>query len=328
MTTPQDHPPKQLVVPGGTVPGPMELGDRGLYDIQDGTLVCRHDSGFFSICSVALRNVAEVLQRTGRLPRRIDFSRTFKAFRNTEQSRSAADMYPVFFAAGPAGSAAEASRLPRVKHHGLYQRIDHRAFAPVLRRYFQPSPHARAIQSQWIDRYRIEPGRTIAVVYRGTDKGTEVALASPEAYVEQTRAILGRHPDFRILIQTDELAVRDLFVGEFGSRCFFIEDLPVSGGRVVVHDLDDAALGLDRGEWGVMLVAVTELLSRMAHVVNHTGNMALWICLWRGHCRGVAQFAQSGRLVDFGSPAFYLHHGHYLARRAWRRLITRRGVAR
>jgi hypothetical protein len=328
MMTHQATRPADSPVLAGMMLGAMVLGDKGLYDAHDGTLACGHDAGFFSICSVALRNIAEVLQRTGSLPRRMDFSRTFRAFRNAGQSRDALDMYPVFFLPGPADSAAELRRLPRVKHHGLYQRIDYRAFAPVLRRYFQPSAQARTIQARWIDRYRIEPGKTIAVIYRGTDKHTEVAIARPEAYVEQTRVILGRHPDFRILIQTDERSVRDLFLATFGSRCFFIDDMPVSDGGVAVHDLDDAVLGLDRGEWGVMLVALTELLSRMAHVVNHTGNMALWVCLWRGHCRDVVQFAQSGRKVDFGSPGFYLQHGSYLARRAWRRLSTRRGSAR
>jgi len=319
--------PSGLGESGDLILGDLILGDRGFYDTRDATLVCCHDSGFFSICSVALRNIAEVLKRTGELPRRIDFSRTFRAFRNAEQARGAVDLYPAFFSPDPAAAAA-VRRLPRVRHHGLYRWIDYPAFAPVMRRYFQPSAHARAIQDRWIARYGIEPDRTIAVLYRGTDKHTEVAVARPEAYVEQVRAILGRHPDFRILVQTDERAVRDVFVATFGSRCFFIEDMPVSDGGRVVHDLDDATLGIDRGEWGVMLVAVTELLSRMAHVVNHTGNMAVWVCLWRGHCRGVVQFAQSGRLVDFGSPGFYLQHGGYLAHRAWRRLASRRRAAR
>lgn len=302
----------------------LPLSHAGLYSVHDGTLFCGHQSGFFSTCTVALWNIAEVLERTGEMPRRIDFSRAFRWFRNAEQTRDASDMYPLFFRPGAVDATRGLTWLPRVRYHGLYRWIDYRRFGLVIERYFQPSEKARAFQSKWIARYDIDSAKTIAVVYRGTDKSTELALASPLAYVDQARKILERHPDFRILIQTDELAVRDLFVQEFGSRCFFIEDMPVSRHGVVVHELDDASLQRDRGEFGVMLVAVTELLSRAAFVVNHTGNLALWVCLWRGHSRGVVQFDSTGGLVDFGSVGFYLRQGRHLADLAWRRLVPQR----
>ena len=302
----------------------LRLGHQGSYNLHDGTLFCSFQSGFFSTCSVTLWHIAEVLKRTGEMPERIDFSRAFRWFRNAEQTSDASDMYPLFFSPGAIDATRGLTWLPRVRYHGLSCWIDYRRFNPVMQRYFQPSEKARAFQSKWIARYDIDPAKTIAVIYRGTDKSTELALASPLAYVDQARTILERHPDFRILIQTDELAVRDLFAEAFGSKCFFIEDMPVSRHGVVVHELDDASLQRDRGEFGVMLVAVTELLSRAAFVVNHTGNLALWVCLWRGHSRGVVQFDSTGGLVDFGNIGFYLRQGRHLANRAWRRLVPHR----
>jgi hypothetical protein len=302
----------------------LRLGHQGSYNLRDGTLFCSFQSGFFSTCSVTLWHIAEVLKRTGEMPQRIDFSRAFRWFRNAQQTSNASDMYPLFFSPGAIDATRGLTWLPRVRYHGLYCWIDYRRFNLVMQRYFQPSEKAREFQSKWIARYDINLAKTIAVIYRGTDKGTELALASPLAYVDQAKTILERHPDFRILIQTDELAVRDLFVEEFGSRCFFIEDMPVSRHGVVVHELDDASLQRDRGEFGVMLVAVAELLSRAAFVVNHTGNLALWVCLWRGHSRGVVQFDGTGGLVDFGSVTFYLRQGRHLAERAWRRLVPQR----
>ncbi len=302
----------------------LRLGRQGSYNLHDGTLFCSFQSGFFSTCSVTLWHIAEVLKRTGEMPRRIDFTQAFRWFRNAEQTSEASDMYPLFFSPGAIDATRGLTWLPRVRYHGLYCWIDYQRFNLVMQRYFQTSEKARAFQSKWIARYGIDLAKTIAVIYRGTDKSTELSLASPLAYVDRARTILERHPDFRILIQTDELAVRDLFVGEFGSRCFFIEDIPVSRHGVVVHELDDASLQRDRGEFGVMLVAVTELLSRAAFVVNHTGNLALWVCLWRGHSSGVVQFDSTGGLVDFGSVNFYLRQGRHLAERAWRRLVPQR----
>lgn len=302
----------------------LRLGHQGSYNLRDGTLFCSFQSGFFSTCSVTLWHIAEVLKRTGEMPERIDFSEAFRWFRNAQQTSDASDMYPLFFSPGAIDVTRGLTWLPRVSYHGLYYWIDYRRFNLVMQRYFHPSERAREFQSKWIDRYDINLAKTIAVIYRGTDKSTELALASPLAYVDQARTILKRHPDFRILIQTDELVVRDLFVEEFGSRCFFIEDMPVSRHGVVVHELDDASLQRDRGEFGVMLVAVTELLSRAAFVVNHTGNLALWVCLWRGRSSGVVQFDSTGGLVDFGNIGFYLRQGRHLANRAWRRLLPQR----
>jgi hypothetical protein len=69
-----------------------------------------------------------------------------------------------------------------------------------------------------------------------------------------------------------------------------------------------------------MVVAVWNLLSRAAFIVNHTGNMALWICLWRGHTRGVIQFDDEGGVVNFVDPRFYWRRVRLLTRKAARRL--------
>jgi len=175
-----------------------------------------------------------------------------------------------------------------------------------VQRYFTPSPHVQAIEAHLIQKYDIDLARTIAVIYRGTDKGIEVRLASPGAYLAQAQKLLRQHPGYRVLIQTDELAVRTMFTQALGPACFFIAEMPVSGGGAVVHDLDDQALSMDRSEFGCTLIAVTHLLSQCALIVNHTGNMALWICLYRGHSKGLVQFDEAGSLVDLASPGFYL----------------------
>jgi hypothetical protein len=97
--------------------------------------------------------------------------------------------------------------------------------------------------------------------------------------------------------------------------------MPVSTTGRVVHDLDDATLGISRCEFGLLLVAVAHLLSKADLVINHTGNMALWIALWRGHARGLYQFDSAGHWVDFANPAFYARRLTHLGRRAGRRFV-------
>lgn len=305
---------------------PIALPYAGLYDPLTQVLRCGHNAGFFSNCTVTLWHLAQLHRQHGVLPARLDFSAAFSSYRNPTQLREESDLYPLFFRPVPAPNAAVAcatTTLPMVRHHGLYRFIDFARLNPVIAAYFQPSAAAQDLAHHLQRKYGIDLHKTIAVVYRGTDKGIEVQLADPQAYLRATQALLARHPDHRVLIQTDEWAVQQLFLQTLGERCFALDEMPVSRDGMVVHCLDDQALRMDRSQFGVLLVAVTHLLSQAAFIVNHTGNMALWIALYRGHARGLLQFDEGGVLVRPYHPVYLLRRAWQLARKARQRLGLR-----
>jgi hypothetical protein len=301
-------------------PQPVMLAYGGRYDTASGVMYCAHNAGFFANCSVALTNMADVTHRGLPWPKRIDFSGAFSSYRNDVQQSQAVDLYPLYFRNRIEAKLPSTQPIPKVNHHGLYRFLDFERLNEVMARYFTPSAQALEMEADLIRRYSIDLNHTLAVVYRGTDKGTEVKLGRPEDYLKAARDFLMHEPEFKVWIQTDEVKVRDLFVRTLGPRCFFLREMPVSANGVVVHCLDDDALNMDRSDFGVLLVAVTHLLSRTAAVVNHTGNMALWICLWRGHAQGLIQFDDEGGLVDFSDPRFYLRRFRGVLRKAALRL--------
>jgi hypothetical protein len=69
----------------------------------------------------------------------------------------------------------------------------------------------------------------------------------------------------------------------------------------------------------VLLIAVNHLLAQCDLVVNHTGNMALWLCLFRGHARGVWQFDDEGRAVNPQRPGAWFG----AVRRFWIKAVRR-----
>ena len=294
-TTPTDD-LRDEPAPAGDCAARIALSWRGQYDTQTRTLHCGHSAGFFSSCCVTLWTLQEVPRAGQPMPERIDFSASFAFFRNSEQQQGKADLYPLFFRPGPA--PAFPSDFPRIDHHGIYRFLDYARINVAMARYFRPSDEAERRRDELARTYRIDPATTLAVIYRGTDKGTEVRVASPEAYLAQARKLLVRNPGFRVWIQTDEPAVRSMFCRAFGERCFYLDEMPVSSDGRVVHEQEDSTLNMDRSEFGVLLVAVTSLLAQCAIVVNHTGNMALWVCLFRGHAHGVWQFDDEGRVVN------------------------------
>lgn len=297
----------------------MPLTYRGQFDTEAGVLDPGHNAGFFSNCTVTLWNIGEVLQSTGRWPDRLAFTRGFSGFRPSDEGEGRTDLYPLFFEPPSAlPPPTLPSSLPRVWHHGLYRFVDFATFTPVLQHYFRPGAASLAFQRALVARHGIDPARTIAVVYRRTDKVREVEVARPDAVLAVTRRLIERHPGFRVLSQSDEAAVRQLFLAALGDRCFEIPELPPIW--TTAGTAPSPAESLPPTEMGVRLVAVYHLLSQCALVVNHTGNMALWICLWRGHVDGVVQFSEAGVVVNFASPLFYLGHALMRAKRVFRRV--------
>ena len=306
---------------------PLSAGS--FYDPEQDAICCRHEAGFFSMCCVSLWNLAELQHIRGMFPSRMDYSLNFHAFRNPEQVRLKTDLYPLFFKPQPACALDPRRRLPHVASHGIYRFLNLKRLHPVMNRFFQPSDRAIELRDDLIRRYAIDPAKTIAVVYRGTDKGVEVKLASPEAFLAVTHRLLAANPGHRVWIQTDEREVRTMFARAFAGRCFYLHEMPVSSNGMVVHEQNDETLNMDRSEFGVLLIAVNSLLAQADIVVNHTGNMALWLCLFRGHAHGVWQFDDEGRIVNPAVPGCYWAVLRRLMIKAssWsrlRRFITRR----
>ena len=145
----------------------------------------------------------------------------------------------------------------------------------------------------------IRPKQTIAVVYRGTDKGTEIQLASIQDYISVCRRVLERHPDYDIFVQTDQAQARDAVVAAFPGRCHFFNEIPVTRGATAIHDLqftvdDDITKEL----FAMRMMAAVRIIAECAYVINHTGNTGAWIAFHRGHSDRLYQFDSMGSLVD------------------------------
>ena len=276
----------------------VELSYGCTYRQGDRVLVCNYSEGFFANCTVALWNITEVARRFGHYPARLDFSAGFSQYRQNSQNPAAAlDLYPYLFQYDP-GVAARLNTPPAVNldHHGIYQNIDFAYYGNLVRTYFNPSERVARLSNRLQDAYKIDLNNVVLVWYRGTDKKSEVSIASPHAYLKQAQAILDANPEFRVWIQTEEQQVRELFSAHFGERCIVINELAPSSVGGNVHLLPPSEASVDRSELAVTLLALVSLGSKARFIVCHTGNIAFWICLYRGHTRSVLQFDRDGIL--------------------------------
>jgi len=286
----------------------LSLGLGNYYSEITKTLSCSRNNpanGFFSILSGCFWGLID-LCNLNIIPDKIDLSDEFIAYRNPEQIQNKTDLYPNYFTSRTDQKIEINRQLSKHDHHGIYKKYDFASYNLIVQKYFNLSQSILDIQDALIAKYQIDLSKTIAVCYRGTDKYTEVLLAAPNAYLNLAEKLLQQHPERKILIQTDQKQVRDLFVNYFNERCFFFEEMPVTGGGRVLH-ANPNLLEVDKFEFGKTLLAVTHLVSRCDLIVNHTGNVAAWICLFRGNADGVFQFDREGQLIvpnqlRFGDP--------------------------
>lgn len=275
-----------------------ELAFDGRYRQGDRVLFCRYSEGFFANCTVALWNILEVARKHHCYPARLDFSEGFSQYRQpVTNSAPPVDLYPLLFKSDP--NDLRALPLPpsdNVDQHGIYREIDFAYYNVLTAAYFLPSDRTTNLSNRLSDKYAIDLGKVVLVWYRGTDKRTEVSIAEPEEYLKQAEKILNNHPDFRVWIQTEDANVRALFSKHFGDRCIVIEELPPSRVGGDVHNLPPEESGVDRLALGMTLLALATLGAKARYVICHTGNIAFWLCLFRGHTQGVQQFDRQGVL--------------------------------
>ena len=274
----------------------LDLKWNNLYNFKTATLHSNWIGGFYANCSMALLALIQLANR-GIVPDRILMDEEWDCVCSRKEKGSI-DLYPLLFKDEINQCIPLHADVPLFDSHGRYGWLGAERYVPFLRRWFKPTDEAFRLRDSILAANKIDVSKTIAVVYRGTDKNREVVLANPDDYIAITRKLLKEKPDHRILIQTDQTQVRDKFLNCFGQACFFLPELPSTTSGTPIHSLPIDELGMDKLNYSLILQAVMLILSQCNLVVNHTGNMALWIILYRGSSHNTFQFDRNGVCVN------------------------------
>lgn len=106
-----------------------------------------------------------------------------------------------------------------------------------------------------------------------------------EDYLLEAEDLLAQNPGMRVLVQTDQKQVRDHLLEALGAKAFALDELPVTEGNTAIH------LCLEHGKQAFAdhLLAVNLIMAKSQWVITHTGNVAFWTVLFRGHSDRVVQ---------------------------------------
>jgi len=255
------------------------------------TLDCLWNCGFYSnqfqvFCSLL------ILMRHGIVPDQIDYSMGFKHFKRDPDL----DIYPYFHKIN-SDQSLDLFKEVNLPDSNKYQPslYDFDTYNKVIGRFFNPSDTISERVKFLKERYQIDVSKTIAVSYRGTDKGTELTLASPQEYLSVVENILQENQDFKVLLQTDQTQVIQYFYSVLGDRLVYFEETPSTTSNLVIWKIIEDNGG-DSIDWQQWCDAAFRVVSECKYIVNHTGNVAMFTNLYRGNIKNVYQFNENGVL--------------------------------
>jgi hypothetical protein len=254
------------------------------FRIADDRVTIFHNSGFFSNCSVTLHAITKYFNETGEFPNNVDFSQTFCNFK--EEGRLEQDVYNQYFFFQNQIRATLNSPVIFPLYSLLdYREQSYRAIKPFIDRYFKPSEAVLTKAENLCQRYKLDLDRIITICYRGTDKHKDTRLGSFETFIDEARRVLEKEPGLDVLVQTDQEQFLDYAREQLGSVIVF-DELPRTTTDTVMHKVVQGG----KLAWAQTFLAAIYLLSNSRHLVLHTGNVARWMCLYRGHTTRVTQY--------------------------------------
>ena len=134
----------------------------------------------------------------------------------------------------------------------------------------------RKIVDTWLRKYDIKNTNVLTVLIRGTDKDTEVLPSTLEEYFNLVDKYIIKYKDARILIQTDQFQIRSKFIKRYKKKVFYIDEIPITKGKIVMHELK---LKDDKLNFGIKICAMIFTLSHTNYLITHTGNGGFFLSM-------------------------------------------------
>ena len=258
-------------------------------------LECLWNVGFYSNVYQTFSSLL-ILSKHGIVPDKISFEHGFHHFK-FEQNQ---DVYPCYYKIDNDYNNLplyEDTYIPDVNitkyDTGKYNFIN---FTKILNKFFVPSDDILQIQNLLIQKYNIDFDNTISVLYRGTDKYTEMSLASPEKYMEIVKDLLEKNPSMKVLLQTDQTQVVEYFMSTLGDKCFFFGENLTTTSNISLHYIAKNN-NMDIIKISQTLDASIRCISKCKYVITSSGNVGMFVSLYRGSNENVYKFDECGDLI-------------------------------
>ena len=259
------------------------------YDESNQILNIRSGSGFFSNCSVFLYNIVQFYNSRHFLPRSIQLENRFMEMYRSPHVSSTRDVY--FYTNE---SVVCTWRSPVVfdlweQFNTPYKNLDFSSLNPLVDRYFSVQSGILDLKRALLSKYNIDPSKCIGVYHRGTDKRMETTLCPIPEFLNKITT-LSVSDTQKIVLLTDSQFVIDAAVQKFADKVVLFEENKTSYNNNGIHTESSASQNHEMAKY---LLAMVLILAECQILVTTSGNVALFISLFRKHGKSIHQVLNS-----------------------------------
>jgi hypothetical protein len=137
-----------------------------------------------------------------------------------------------------------------------------------------------------LNKYNIDVNRSIAICYRGSDKRSEINVPTHDHVIETIKALHVQYPRYQLLIQSDEIEFYNRLNAESIEFIQFDETFKVHATQRAIQHYVPIGQRLPMAQ---NFLAIMQILSSCAVLATNSGNVGMWLCLFRGHTNNFKQ---------------------------------------
>jgi hypothetical protein len=228
---------------------------------------------------VKLDNIIYYFSKYKELPQIIDGSLCFPHYKKSEHKNI--DITNHFFTEPQADFNYDYDTTPSFHFNHQYTpyvNLDFESYLPFINHYFKPSEQISDLIVELESKYQIEYNNTVCLYYRNTDKKCETPIASHVEFINKTKDILTNNVNMKIICMTDDIHFEKLAIETFKDNIIIINEVSKS-----MDNWDKRELKGRNYEHGRYMLATVYILSKCHSIICGSGNVSLWIALFRGN---------------------------------------------
>jgi hypothetical protein len=149
--------------------------------------------------------------------------------------------------------------------------------------YFNLSDNVINIYNIIKTKYNIDFKNTCCLFLRGNDKASECEIPHYDKYIIKGKELLHLNPNLKFLIQSDEKEFIDTMCANFSNNIVFIDEIRVIS-RDVKRTVDNHGIAPQTNhKYALNFLAIVYIMSKCKYVICNSGNISVWILLYRKH---------------------------------------------
>lgn len=248
------------------------------------SVICNHNSGFFSCCSVKLKKICDYINKNKKMPDIVDSSNQFKLYKKNLKIDITFDFFENYT------NLKNPEIFFPINYHFNqqfidYSKLDYKHLTPLVKKYFSPSSKIKDIINSIEQKYNLDYSKIISVYYRGCDKYKETKLSDFDNFYSQINNLI--NINYKIIIQTDQAQFLDYINNKNIRDLIIISENKTSYNSIGIHHEHTSKENYNQMLYFFSTIII---LSKCKYIICGSGNVSKWIMLYRGNNINVSQY--------------------------------------